>query len=754
MKNRLRVLALMIPFLLTFSGCGGQPPEETLRPLDDSAWQAPPTPTAIPSPTPFPKITLADLTAASAAVVTDPPHQSEAIAVSHQEEVETSDPAPAPTLAAPAAGVPVEAAGPALPEAAGQSSSILADLKPVARASVKSTGLNVRQGPSPDYELLGVLEQGEEVAILAFNSKQDWALIQSARPGVGWVSLQYLDLAAGSLADVPVVLSARPGETFPAGQIAPIFGLDGQSRATTPTEPEMAPTAPGPDFVGGAVIATNPVYVRPAPGPEAAIGELANDDEKIAILGVDPNRQWALIYPEHSDSRPGWVLLDELKITAGNIAAAPTVYTAWTKSNALPLHQGSGIFHPVVGELPINNLVRVIGLNEGRSWALVQPLLGGGQGWTQIQYLALSEKVAGLPLAPAPAPAITPEPIDPAQAAGVTPAGRLVFQRHSGGEILIINADGTGLRPLTTGIDPVLSPDGQTVAFTRWEGEAGSLWLIGVDGSNERSIMGFTQKAKGPAWSPDGSQIVLNFQHGGRLEAEKICHDLSEGDPPPLPPNAYDYTNDGQPEVNVDIKGPGKFDLDFCWKIPPDPHWSLRMVNVADGSFEDLDGGTYAFRPDWDPRQPWRIISDGGRGLVEIDLNQNSARHMTEVVGDGSPVFSPDGRYIALVAGQPNNNQGTNIDRLNSDGSGRTRLTKTPLWVPVMPGEQKQWNNVSPAWSADSRQIAFLTDRTGRWEIWVMNADGSQQMPMFSAEINDQLGISYNFVDERVLSWR
>jgi Tol biopolymer transport system component len=81
-------------------------------------------------------------------------------------------------------------------------------------------------------------------------------------------------------------------------------------------------------------------------------------------------------------------------------------------------------------------------------------------------------------------------------------------------------------------------------------------------------------------------------------------------------------------------------------------------------------------------------------------------------------------------------------------------LTETPLWVPVVPGDFKQWNNVAPAWSPDSSQIAFLTDRTGRWEIWLMNADGSNQHPMFSDAINDQLPLTYNFVDERVLSWR
>lgn len=88
-----------------------------------------------------------------------------------------------------------------------------------------------------------------------------------------------------------------------------------------------------------------------------------------------------------------------------------------------------------------------------------------------------------------------------------------------------------------------------------------------------------------------------------------------------------------------------------------------------------------------------------------------------------------------------------------NDGS-RLRLTETPLWVTASPNNPKPWNNVSPAWSPDGSQIAFLTDRTGRWEIWVMNADGSNQRPLFSKAVNDQLSITYDFADERVLSWR
>jgi len=520
--------------------------------------------------------------------------------------------------------------------------------------------------------------------------------------------------------------------------------------ATRSTQPITALTS-----IAAARLAAAKTEIRPGPGTGfAPIDELTEPLEPLAVLGLDASRQWALVQPQHS--RQGWAALADLQIDSA-LAAAPTVYTAWVNANEVSLHSGPGIFHPAAGLLPINSLVRVIGVNEGRSWALVQPVGGSDSGWAELLHLTLSNPLLGLPIAPAPQQAAAPAS-NPAADEASARQGQLVFQTSSGGKIMLINADGSGLRQLTHGLDPALSPDGRQVAFTRWaQGEAGpgSLWMINTDGTDERQLLEFVKQPKGAEWSPDGAQIVINFQHEGRLTDENVAIDLSKhrDATEKVPWNAEGVKVDYEPVVRGG-KVVGQIPY-LKYTFPPDPHWSLRVVNVADGSFEDMDGGTYAFRPAWDPAQPWRIVSDGGRGLVQVDVNRNASQPITDNLGDGSPVFSPDGRYLAVSVGKPGGGDGYNIYRLNADGTGRVQLTKTPLYAPLLPGgDNKQWNNVSPAWSPDGTQIAFLTDRSGRWEVWVMAADGSNPRPMFAPAVSEQLDIQYNFVDEKVLSWR
>ena len=77
---------------------------------------------------------------------------------------------------------------------------------------------------------------------------------------------------------------------------------------------------------------------------------------------------------------------------------------------------------------------------------------------------------------------------------------------------------------------------------------------------------------------------------------------------------------------------------------------------------------------------------------------------------DESPAWSPDGSRIAFVSDRDGNKE---IYVMDTDGQNPTNLTNN---------DSDDWNAV---WSPNGRRIAFISNRDGNWQIYVMDADGS-----------------------------
>ena len=424
-----------------------------------------------------------------------------------------------------------------------------------------------------------------------------------------------------------------------------------------------------------------------------------------------------------------------LMLGAAGMAHAADGPTVTVAVDALNLRQGPGTGYTIVDVLRSRDGATVTGRDAGGTWYQVK-LADGRTGWVSGDFVRMSGDATGVPVVQAPAVQAAV-----AQAPTTAPAGKgntIVFQTASGGPIYVMNANGSNLRYLTNGIDPALSPDGKQVAFTRWSGSStgvlGDLWVINTDGSGERKVVGDVQQPKSPIWSSDGKTIVVNIQRGSALSPRRcVPEDFA------VPPEADEVVKEGDK---------------VCFRVK-DPFWRLRSVDVATGAYTDLPGDVKSFAPTQDPANPWRIVYVGERGLVNLDITRGNTWQLTDDPQDRGPVFSPDGRKIATTYRQTDHWE---VHTVNADGTGRARLTETPTTVLIdqqLKGQTaRSWNNAAPSWSPDGKQIAFLTDRTGQWEIWVMNADGSNERPLLPASALGGKQIKYDGVNERVISWR
>ena len=291
-----------------------------------------------------------------------------------------------------------------------------------------------------------------------------------------------------------------------------------------------------------------------------------------------------------------------------------------------------------------------------------------------------------------------------------------MFQTSNGGDIWVVNVDGSGLRRLTTGMDPALSPDSSQVAFVRWGDQQGGLYIINADGSDERKVFGGPE-FKAPAWSPDGQSIVFSM-HGG-TERREDCRAVPGGG-------------------------------ERCMYYSDTDIWKLGMVDVSTGQLTELWGNETCRAPTWSP-DGWWIAYDGVHGL-ELTSPRNEVssvytqdrRVLTPPGRDMTPAWSPDNQRLAITYQQHDHAEVHLVDPWSGE---QVRLTSTPITA------DRQANNAAPAWSPDGQWIAFFTDRRGEGELWVMRADGSEQRPMFADGLPGVEFGPYDFNHERIVSW-
>jgi TolB protein len=252
-------------------------------------------------------------------------------------------------------------------------------------------------------------------------------------------------------------------------------------------------------------------------------------------------------------------------------------------------------------------------------------------------------------------------------------AGRLVYQRGEGAksEIWMMDLASYKSRRLTENsvLDeyPRWSPDGREIAFYSERDGTRQVYLMDAEGRNVRKVTGQYPINEDPSWSPDGTRLCFWAQTDKRA-----------------PENLFIINRDGTGIVNITHTEKGTRRV---------PAWSP-------------DGERIAFTSN-------RFLS---HQIYTIDVHGRNERRLTgNPRGACRPRWSPDGRRIAYSDGGYSARRNVDIWEMDPDGGDKKRLT------------ENRGSDYDPAYSPDGRKIIFASDRTGRYELYVMDRDGSHE---------------------------
>ncbi|HFD39415.1 MAG TPA: hypothetical protein ENJ31_06155, partial [Anaerolineae bacterium] len=156
-----------------------------------------------------------------------------------------------------------------------------------------------------------------------------------------------------------------------------------------------------------------------------------------------------------------------------------------------------------------------------------------------------------------------------------------------------------------------------------------------------------------------------------------------------------------------------------------DRQWRVYRTRGLDVSRVQRHGGDIFGRvPIWlsDGRIVYWECPQNKCGLYVMRDDGTNFVRLTSGEHDTAPAASPDGEQIAFMSNRDGNWEVYLVSTRPPAGqteAGFKRLTRHPARDGI------------PVWSPDGRWIAFASDRGGAWAIWAMRPDGSGQHKLF-----------------------
>ena len=249
-------------------------------------------------------------------------------------------------------------------------------------------------------------------------------------------------------------------------------------------------------------------------------------------------------------------------------------------------------------------------------------------------------------------------------------------------EIYIADYDGENQRRVTAGRTlngfPSWSPDARSIAYVSWRRGQPNIFVSHIYDGTLDEITQGKSENYLPAWSPDGTRIAFSSTRDGNSEIYVANKDGS---------NARRLTNN--PAIDTTPTwSPNGNEIAFTSDRSGSPQIYLMSADGL-GAVQRLTAESYCDRPTWSPA-PFNEIAfesrAGGRifDIKIIDVNTRQVKQLT--FGEGtseSPAFSKNGRHLAFMSDRTGKSQ---IWTMTRDGRDRRQITKTG-------------NNTLPNWS-------------------------------------------------------
>jgi TolB protein len=346
------------------------------------------------------------------------------------------------------------------------------------------------------------------------------------------------------------------------------------------------------------------------------------------------------------------------------------------------------------------------------------------------------------------------------------------------GHIYVMDSKGKHWRRLThsQGWDgsPTWSKDGKRIFFYSTTYSASNfttyplidnqsrIWVVDVNGESLRPISAPNEVAFSPTLTLEG-RVAYSVQTGvgehARWKVMSVEQDGSskrqESDTsadyykPVFDPVTGAMFCHGSGPTKLGIaEGPSFPGMQYLGQGPFLVHGSPRQVSLPDRELELYPVRAFSVIPH--PHKSLlasTIPSSGSTTMMLTDISGSDIRKITRLQSTDLPwqqmSWSPDGKWIAFTQGAVFARPPTEADiwKIHPDGTGAVNLT------PNSPG-----NDGSPSFSGDNRRIAFRSGRTGNYNIYVMNSDGTDvkrltygqshdNFPAFSP-LNDEIAFS------------